>query len=719
MMMSRQIGNKYKPMKSKIFLVLTLFFALKIQAQKTPTDSSKTFPYTLLADTLPPIQVERYRRPAINPRQSLALIARVDSGRVVLRWMPTTYATWRLGIRHGYDLYRCTLTRDGKKVKADSVKLNTNVLRTPLLPFWQNYGKINAFAEVAGRLIHTPTDSSDQARDFSFGLAMLMSSTTAGIATAMGMRWEDKTALPNETYRYSAVVHGKGIVARTMVIAKTLTRVRPPIALRATYQDSTVFVGWQVSDSLLHVAYLLERSDDGGLHYHSVSTAPILISDPPDAKGRVRVGKTDKIPRLYYSYFYRVRAYTPFGDFSPPSALARVSGHLDVLPRPVVRQRLLSAGKVELSWTFPDTLNGHIKGFEIMRADSLGGKYGYASPQKLPPTARSFVVVQPQSQNYYQVVVLDWVGKPTASAAEFVQLQDSIAPAAPRLLRPRVEPSGLVRLRWRRNGESDLAGYSVYRSNNPRAEFSLVSRGMRKDTTFYDTLALNVLDKYVYYCVQAYDKRLNASLPSDTLRIVRPDTIAPASPNFTQVALSDSSILLGWAASPSTDVLHTLLLRQAKDERQAVELLRFTPQSPQATYNDTTALEDKTYRYTLLAVDEGGRRSAGVWVEKERLKSWVGKSLTGVGFGYDSLKNSITLRWPAPKKAVANYLLYRQGPDDSAMSLYKYLPGAVRQFVELRVQPNLPYRYQLMAVYSDQTESKLGQVYEAILVKRE
>ena len=119
--------------------------------------------------------------------------------------------------------------------------------------------------------------------------------------------------------------------------------------------------------------------------------------------------------------------------------------------------------------------------------------------------------------------MVNWVGKEISSYPEFVQLDDSIPPTKPTWNGKRVSSKGIVTLQWHANHESDFLGYRVFKGDNKKTEFSLISKKILSDSIFRDTLSLKLLNKKVFYVLVAYDKRLNASVHSDTILVKRPD----------------------------------------------------------------------------------------------------------------------------------------------------------------------------------------------------
>ncbi|MFN3785095.1 MAG: fibronectin type III domain-containing protein, partial [Spirosomataceae bacterium] len=545
--------------------------------------------------------------------QELSLIAKTEKDKVILRWMPQSFDTWQKGNAVGYQLFRQTTHRNGLKIDEAQILLTPS----PIVPLKENYWKLLSkqenFATVAYQFLTAPTPEDQTSKDLSFAMAMLMSNTSGAIAGGMAMLYEDRTTAPNEQYIYTVVIDKTSISASMSVETAKITRLLPPSNLYGEFQDSTLFIRWNVSDSLLHSAFVVERSDDGGLSYQATQAEPILALAEPDSLGNYIGTKSENLPQLYQAYFYRVKAITPFGILSEPSNVIRIYGYRTKLPLPKVKTFLPKNKEkgVRISWNFPDSLNNDIRGFDVLRAEKLGEKYEKLNPKPLSRQTRMYVDSLPLSEGYYQVSVINWAYKSLSSYPEFVQLEDSIPPQKPVWKTYQSDQNGIVTLRWKANHEKDFLGYSIYRGDNPKRELSLITSRIMADSVYQDTVSLNLLNKKIYYSIIAFDKRLNPSVHADTVIVLRPDIIPPASPNFTDFSLSDTSIAISWVNSPSQDLDSTFLYRVLKSDslNGRALLLGFSAQTPLNNFLDTTAAEKTPYVYQLIAQDDAGLRS--------------------------------------------------------------------------------------------------------------
>lgn len=654
--------------------------------------------------------------------QELAIVAKTEKDKVILRWMPQSFETWQKGNASGYRLFRQTTHRNGEKVNENQVLLT----KFPLVPLKENYwnllSKKEKFAAVAYKFLQEPAPEDQESRNLSLAMAMLMSNTSGAIAGGMALLFEDRTVLPNEQYTYTVLIDKTDISSTVSVETSKLTRLLPPTNLFGEFQDSTLFIRWNVADSVLHSAFVVERSDDGGISYRATQDEPILALAEPDSLGRYIGAKSEKLPKLYQEYFYRVKAITPFGILSEPSNVIRIYGYRTKLPLPKVKTFLPNKQEngVRITWSFPDSLNNDIRGFDVLRAEKLGGKYEKLNPKRLSRQTRMFVDSLPLAEGYYQVSVLNWAYKSLASYPEFVQLEDSIPPQKPVWKTYKSDEKGIVSLRWKANHEKDFLGYSIYRGDNPKRELSLITNRIIADSVYRDTVSLNLLNKKIYYTIIAFDKRLNASAHADTVIVLRPDIIPPASPNFTAFSVSDSSIAVSWANSPSEDHDSTFLYRFPKTDTLNCRtlLVAFSAKKQLNCFIDTTASERTAYIYQLIAKDDGGLHSKPVNIELEMLYTGVRKPINSINFSLDSSSNSLLLTWPIPKQAIKKYALYRRKGTGERMALYKIFEGKFGSFREPNIEPNISYSYRIKAIFADDSETKLSEVFEAPILNK-
>jgi uncharacterized protein len=666
--------------------------------------------------------------------QNLYAEANVKPDKVLLRWMPLDYSIWLKANKYGYTIVRETIGRDGKKL---SNRIKLNLTTAPILPkgkaFWQELPKTE-YASTAEDILFDKINPRDTIKASKFdvqtnnvhNLKLLMLSTAADmypeIAEGLGLGYIDNTVKANEVYAYKLVNNTPSFntdTIKVLVTAGSPTVYLPPSKPVLSYEyGNKAQLIWDHKATSPYIAYAVQRSDDGGFKYKTITKRPLVPSfDGSDDLAIVQYSDSLKI--LHKNYFYRIRGINRFGELSPPTDGLKLLAYETRLPAPLTVTYTIEKNKlVHLKWTYPDSLNNEFRGFKVKRASKIDSGYIDISPKIINRFERTFTDTKPKDENYYQIVAVDFAYKEIATIPQFVQLMDSIPPVKPVGLKGKVAKDGTVSLTWKRD-TLEKVSYRLYTGDKPNREFILISPQNFNDTTLTYKVALNLLNKKMYYFVQALDIRYNPSVPSDTLILKRPDIIPPAAPTFLDYALSDSSINLKWANSPSEDVVFYNLLRKAPADSQACIVLAYDAISKRVGYADTELLDNITYQYSLVAIDESGLASKPEECQVNLAKLYTGikPAIKPIVFDYDTVKNTLKLSWK-PKANVKKYMLYRQKMPNDYMSTYKVLDAKYSAVLEADLEQGTEYRYQIMAYFEDETETKISEIYSILIPKK-
>ena len=98
---------------------------------------------------------------------------------------------------------------------------------------------------------------------------------------------------------------------------------------------------------------------------------------------------------------------------------------------------------------------------------------------------------------------MDKSGNVSYSLSQINNIEDDIAPSAPTGLVGVVDTSGVVLLEWNENPEKDVLGYRVYFANQLDHDFMQRTGRRYEENSFWDTLSMHTLTKYIYYYVVA------------------------------------------------------------------------------------------------------------------------------------------------------------------------------------------------------------------------
>ena len=180
---------------------------------------------------------------------------------------------------------------------------------------------------------------------------------------------------------------------------------------------------------------------------------------------------------------------------------------------------------------------------------------------------------------------------------------DAVPPAAPGALTA-TDPGtgGTVYLDWADNGESDLAGYLVYRREAATA-FAKLTPTPVASSDYVDATASN--GTTYTYVVRAVDTSGNVSEPSNEASATPSDVTPPAAPVGLTASGEDGFVDLDWADNAEADLAGYHVYRRTSGGAWA-DLPGVVAAS---AFSDTGVTNDVTYEYSVTAVDATGNES--------------------------------------------------------------------------------------------------------------
>ena len=485
-----------------------------------------------------------------------------------------------------------------------------------------------------------------------------------------------------------------------VVAPKKYTAEKAP-ALEANERDGAVSLRWKAERQ--YSGYYVEKADAGIGNWIRLNKAPIVIPS-----GQNELFYTDSV-RNYQPADYRVYGIDLFGDKSLRSLAVRAQGR-DLTPPPRLsgfKVQEMADKTILLPWDKPQVLNGE-SGIAIGMKHRNFENYLPLSRQMKPITTVSFKVPvkKDESEYYFLLQVYDTAGNSSASEA-FIQLEDNTAPAVPQGLIAQVNESGIVALRWHSNKEPDLRGYLIYFSNSPKAEFSGLVNNPMEDTLFMDTLSLKMLNREVFYGVEAVDHRMNRSGMSPMVKVLRPDTLPPVAPVFRSYLVGDSFIRLSWYPSSSADVISQKLLRLNTKSRTLVDI---SLKPWDSTYLDAQVTEGEQYKYTLIAFDENkNHSSADNSLLLNTYRQTYLNPVSNFRASFDSISNLVLLQWDNPGKPVAKAVIYKGKSKDSLAATSISITDGRNEAIDTRITPDVIYYYSVKLIFNDGRQTKLCQ----------
>lgn len=658
-------------------------------------------------------------------KTKLLMAARATKDRIILRWAPNDELAWKYANQYGYMIERYTVSRDNVMLaKFEKIALRGLVKPAPLEK-WDSIANKNDYAAVIAQAIYG--DDFDVSVSDNQGVAKFVNQTeklkqryTMSLYAAdqnfdaakfAGLGWVDKRVKPNEKYLYKVytMIPATRVVIDTAMVFVGIADYKPlpkPAEIYADFGDKNVILSWDFDSYRdYYNSYYVERSGDGGKTFAKVNDLPITkLNEPKKDSGQVQPGIVlfiDSLPDNKIKYQYRIAGVSPFGETGPYSDVLEGRGKTMLLGSPNITGIVINdKGKAELQWTFEDSLNSSIKGFELRSAERLNGEFKIVK-SNIKPGDRKIMLGDLNSTSYLMIVAVPLEGESRESYPYLAQPEDSSPPAVPQGFAGNIDSTGIVLLKWKPNTENDLLGYKIFRTYVKGNEYSTVVDSAWMGTEYRDTLSLASLNQKVYYTITAVDKHYNQSSFAPVVEIKKPDIIAPTQPVFANYELKESELLLQWVNSTDEDVvLHTLYRKEAADTATWQKILE-TRDKKILQYTDKPAGTGRTYMYTIIARDSAGHQSAPaipitVFIPDARQKEGVKQ----IDIEVDRDKREIYINWQSTASNVVQFELYR-GEDKEPFSLYKVFKTEEKSFTDKELRVNTKYRYGIRAVYKD------------------
>ncbi len=589
-------------------------------------------------------------------KHPLFMVAYSDSTQHLLRWAPSTTIAWMTGIKYGYMVERVTIARNGEILEKQERKLLTP---TPLLPLtleqFEPIADTSDMAAVAAQAIYGDDAKVDPAADYSFidlvnkaraqedqrSIGLLAADRSFSVAKMMGLGLEDTTMREGEDYVYK--VYFPTVIDSTLadtafayIAANRPTELPRPFLVKADAQEKrNILISWPTEVFYgIYSFYSVERSLDGGKRFTSLTKEPYMSVNEVD-KGMTYY--LDSLPAGINAAWYRVIGLTPFGIAGPSSdTVAAILQH-EQRPIPQIDSLAFTSDTtLYVHWNVPAKSDSSGGKYSIIATRTLNGQYKTLA-QGIPAGTRSATVaLHNEFLLYVNVVFKDNAGKDYLSLPRICQRPDSIPPAPPTGLMGTVDSSGVAHLRWLANTEPDMLGYRVYYSFDPSAEFIQATDSLCESNHFSYQTPQRVLNRRVYFMVQALDRMYNRSSFSKVLPLLKEDHIPPSPPILDVVSQHGDSLTLRLTPSSSPDVASHELRAQSLDGKLNIGLaLKVYKNQPVDSLLQIMAPSGRN-RLTLVAVDSSGNRSASIPVtvagtmrEKNKEKGIVDYTIEG------------------------------------------------------------------------------------------
>ena len=702
-------------------------------------------------------------------RSTINVLTRTYGDSVVLRWAASDHLAWKWMNRVGVNVVRMD------KETLEEVTLVRGLKPATLEEFRRIYGDRDSLAGVAmGALYNenkfTAADTKDEEgsvgslyemseeQQLQYGMAVLVSEWRQDLANRLAMRYVDRTAKKGRLYTYMVrptVLDSTGQVPIRAGVADSVLNERyKPEPFNVRLQDSIsypngIFISWEDRN---FSSYEIERRFVGaGTRGHEgqwerLNELPYVIMNSVEGADCFYSDHVDKPG----TYEYRVMAHDPFGELTSPSEVHRVKISDMIPPLPP-----------RLTWIEIDRRNADDPSASVfatihfvkdtMEADYVGcvpmyferGRGGSGArgnenssswneeesdgkwvPLVEKPLARTDTTVTIDVTNLRssQVVVAayDTAHNVSYSIPQLLRVTDMKAPEAPTGLSAACslkDTLGLITLTWNALPNDDIDYYEVVFANDSTHEFMMQKHGVVNDTTFTDTVAVDVNQKFIYYKVRAVDYATNVGEFSEMLQVIRPSAIPPTVAHLDSSRVDGKGVFMRWVSGGDlTTAYHNVYRRLIDSDKEWTLLRRCDGDSVKAknNYIDFTDVppvnSDEEYVYAVESFNFSGVSSG---LSLQFCTRFVGETVFEAPIklfaSYDEDKKMTRLAWEASKLPEGKdwyFCIWRQGPDDDRFKFLLSAEPSERDFTDFLLNAGETAHYYIQIQMEDGRESE-------------
>lgn len=554
---------------------------------------------------------------------------------VKLRWMPTGYALWQEGIKHGYKIERIEDASQTKIILAEGLK--------PISAAdFDNQFPTNNSAKSAKMMLYDLTINTAPAQsnslkdvveiqeqnDGRFLFAMVAAENDFAVAKAMALGFEDDQVDPNLTYSYIITIDDEEVMASVQpgfgVPDFSGVSLEPVNSLITNLDSDVAVLSWDVKDfERVYSSWNIERSIDG-IQFEKINTTPFMHGYTEDAYEYV-ASYQDPLGDCNGKLFYRVQGITPFGSVGPYSNETSVACVNKRIRIPFAINGSEEKGdNILINWrTFDPVYEDSIKGFNIYRTPEMTQAVVKLNDNLLSNKDREFMDKDALPSGYYFLEIIDINGTIHRSSEFFVQRKDEVPPAIPTGVTGRFVSEQTLQLKWQRNKEPDFKGCDIVIANDRNANYIKKNVDYITGASFNITFNEQLITDSIFVKIRSLDNFYNPSEYSKIYAFPRPDVWAPSNPIMEFAYPTPQGVALGWTYSGSDDATKHKVQRKYENDYKWKDLLIISKenvdkfqQTITVAFNDSRAnhidnyeLETRAYNYRIVASDKANNTS--------------------------------------------------------------------------------------------------------------
>ncbi len=430
----------------------------------------------------------------------------------------------------------------------------------------------------------------------------------------------------------------------------------------------------------------------------------------------------DSVPEIG-DYEYCVQAYDAFGDVTPKSATHRVH-YPDMLPPagPEISYIYIDRpdetdpsahifAEIHFSKMDMESDFTHYTALYYNERDSMQSWRLLTNQYIAPSDTMVRVDVTHVSTGMVTIAAVDTAGNMGYAMPRLMRVADLKPPSAPTNLQADAQLDGTIMLTWDMADTLDLRNYDVFFANAPDHEFIQANKAPVYGRAFLDTVAVNANERYIYYFVRGMDWNTNQGLPSDTLRVLRPNSEVPSMAHLDKMWVDDKMIHTRWVGV-GDEVAARYEVYRRKEGDKDWSLLRTLDADSVRAMDYVFQIDDavdpnykRGYEYAVQTVSLWGLTSGLTPVLTARLSNsnFVDFKLTLEGT-YNAADNTTKIAWEAgnlPTDAPFFYCIWRKGPHDDGFGYITDAPSSEHFYTDHNLEPGQSAQFRVSVRFRD------------------
>jgi hypothetical protein len=624
------------------------------------------------------------------------IVSEVNNNEIRLKWFPTNFQDMKALINEGAEITRVegniesnsTLFESGIKTKIEPTKIRF----TALSKTDSSYSKIEALLQP----FYETKQLSNEVKEFAFVMLTLDNSITSKLGEIIGSEFRDKNFEKNKNYTYRIRI--KGVKDQFVTIVSQNTEYSKlelkPLLLD---QKKAVELNWNAQKTLNEgFGFYIERKD--GPTIKSLFETPYVRAVSKDVVKNAPDFYRDETFEEGKSYEYRLVGLNYFGEKKLFSEWVKIQIPTFIHGAMYIDTTYTSEKNRIISGIFdPDSAKvNSVLMYQLYRSEKNQGKYELIQEKKAEGNAIEFKVFEPLTGDryYYKIAAIRPSEDSIFSNSAYVFTLDQEAPSAPTSLKAIIDSNGIVKLSWIAPPDKDIQGYRIFRANEKREEFIEKTSNLVNGLNFSDTLRLDNLTSECFYFVQATDFNFNTSIHSDTVMVIKPDTIAPIPCIFKTIEIVNNAIQVKWINSNSSDFKNSALIRKTASK---VDTLLVWVNPKVSVFVDSNATPGFSYQYKIITFDKSKNKSVS---DDRELFFETGYRNPMKGFNCVKTDKTIELTWDKPNFEIYNYSIYRKD-NKGNFSLLKTVTSEKLNYSDKNLSIGNEYSYYVQFITKD------------------